>query len=220
MRENLTTEVGSILSVRTTASLTVWINRGLESIWLLVVFLTPLAYLDQTYAISEASIGYVEVPKIALLRTLVGLMVVLWLIKWSIHGRLPFTGLPSGLASLGVALHRLWGWLRERPTRWLFLAAWFFLGTTLLSTALSGSRHVSLWGEVPGQDGYPAYTVGRLRSTLRRNRNPFKDQGTVVATNGGGSSHRHVDCYLRNISALRPRLFGPDRTDRRRTIRG
>ena len=35
----------------------------------------------------------------------------------------------------------------------------FYLGTTLLSTAVSGSLSVSLWGEVPGQDGYPAYTV-------------------------------------------------------------
>ena len=39
------------------------------------------------------------------------------------------------------------------------LAVWFFLGTTLLSTALSGALSVSVWGEVPGQDGYPAYTI-------------------------------------------------------------
>ena len=35
----------------------------------------------------------------------------------------------------------------------------FYVGTTFLSTALSGSFHVSLWGEISGQDGYPAYTV-------------------------------------------------------------
>ena len=56
-------------------------------------------------------------------------------------------------------VRRLAGWVRERPSRWLFLAVWFFLGSTLLSTVLSGSPNVSLWGEVPGQDGYPAYTV-------------------------------------------------------------
>ena len=139
-----------------------WINRGLEGLWLLAVFLTPLVYLDQTYAISEASIGYVEVPKVALLRTLVALMAVLWLIEWGIRGRLPFDGLGR---ERGLHLHpgdwlaRLRGWLRDRPSRWLLLAAGFFLGTTLLSTILSGSRDVSLWGEVPGQDGYPAYTV-------------------------------------------------------------
>ena len=51
------------------------------------------------------------------------------------------------------------GWLRKKPTRWLYLAVWFFLGTTLLSTVLSASFEVSLWGEIPGQDGYSAYTL-------------------------------------------------------------
>ena len=158
----MTTVSNSTLSTGTAAMVSLWINRGLEALWLLTVFLTPLAFLDQTYAISEASIGYVEVPKIALLRTLAGLMAALWLIEWGIQGRLPFEGL---LGSPGQNFQprqwfpRLRGWLRDRPTRWLLLAVWFFLGTTLLSTALSGSRGVSLWGEVPGQDGYPAYTV-------------------------------------------------------------
>ena len=49
--------------------------------------------------------------------------------------------------------------MRGDPQRWVFLAVEFYLGTTLLSTALSGSFTVSLWGEVPGQDGYPAYTI-------------------------------------------------------------
>jgi tetratricopeptide (TPR) repeat protein/O-antigen ligase len=56
-------------------------------------------------------------------------------------------------------LVRLGGWLRARPTRWLVLAAAFFLGATLLSTLLSVSPKVSLWGEVPGQDSYSAYTT-------------------------------------------------------------
>ena len=152
----------STLSVSTTAKLSLWINRGLESLWLLAVFLIPLAFLNQDYAISEASIGYVEVPKIALLRTLVALMAVLWLIEWGIRGRSPFEGPLGGQSSWFRPREwftRLRDWLREQPTRWLLLAVWFFLCTTLLSTVLSGSFNVSLWGEVPGQDGYPAYTV-------------------------------------------------------------
>jgi len=46
---------------------------------LLTVFLVPLAFFDRDYARSETTIAYVEVPKVALLRTLVGLMAVLWL---------------------------------------------------------------------------------------------------------------------------------------------
>ena len=48
---------------------------------------------------------------------------------------------------------------RAQPGRWLALAVWFFFGTTLLSTVLSGSFNVSLWGEVPGQDGYAFYNI-------------------------------------------------------------
>ena len=40
-----------------------------------------------------------------------------------------------------------------------FPNVWFFMGSTILSTALSGAFSVSLWGEVPGQDGYAAYTM-------------------------------------------------------------
>ena len=158
----MTTRRQSIASPSTTAMLSLWINRGLELLWLLAAFLTPLAFLDPNTAISETSIAYLEVPKIALLRTLAALMAALWLIQWGIHGRLPFVALlggPGPRFQPGEWLPRVRGWLRDRPSRWLLLAAWFFLGTTLLSTVLSGSLEVSLWGEVPGQDGYPAYTV-------------------------------------------------------------
>jgi tetratricopeptide (TPR) repeat protein len=134
----------------------------MESLWLLATVLIPLAFLDRDFAASEAVISYVEVPKIALLRTLVGLMCILWLIEWGIRGRLHFGSFFGGLGPslrLKDRLRRLRAWLSERPTRWLFLAVWFFLGTTLLSTVLSGSFNVSMWGEVPGQDGYPSYTI-------------------------------------------------------------
>ena len=41
----------------------------------------------------------------------------------------------------------------------MLLAAVLFFASTFISTALSGSRINSLWGEIPGQDGYSAYTV-------------------------------------------------------------
>ena len=45
----------------------------------------PLAFFGQDYAKPETIIAYVEVPKVALLRILVGLMAVLWLIDWGLH---------------------------------------------------------------------------------------------------------------------------------------
>ena len=49
----------------------------MEILWLLTVFLVPLAFLDKQYVISEAEIANVEVPKVALLRLLAGLMALL-----------------------------------------------------------------------------------------------------------------------------------------------
>ena len=130
--------------------------------WLLTLFLVPLAYLSPTYVLSEAVIAYAEVPKIAVLRTLVGIMTILWLLEWGIEGRIPLIG-PEGFKSLRANprnwLPRLRGWLRERPGRWIFLMVWFYLGATLVSTIFSASFRVSMWGEVPGQDGFTAYTT-------------------------------------------------------------
>ena len=62
-----------------------WINRAIELLWLVAVLLLPLAFFGQDYAQSEAVIAYVEVPKVAVLRTLAGLMAALWLIDWGLH---------------------------------------------------------------------------------------------------------------------------------------
>ncbi|MCI0859827.1 MAG: hypothetical protein J4N81_13935 [Chloroflexi bacterium] len=146
----------------TPSPLSVWINRALESLWLLTVTLVPLAFFYPDYVFSEAVIAYVEVPKIAILRTLVGLMTVLWLIEWGMRERI-ITGARS--KGEGIRLQpRTWlakmnVWLRLRPARWLVLAVWFYLGSVVLSTLLSGSFNVSLWGEIPGQDGYATYTI-------------------------------------------------------------
>ena len=154
--------MSSTTSPISTTEAQAWLNRAIELLWLLTVFLVPLAFLDRDFAKSETIIAYVEVPKVALLRTLVGLMAVLWLIDWGLHGTLSVGSsfrhktlqfLPAKwLTSLRNAM-------LGHPHRWLFLAVGFYLGTTTLSTVLSGSLQTSLWGEVPGQDGYPAYTV-------------------------------------------------------------
>ncbi|MCH7622055.1 MAG: O-antigen ligase family protein [Chloroflexi bacterium] len=152
----------AITTSRTTATLVLWIGRGLEGLWLLLVFLVPLTFIDRDYAVSEAVISYLEVPKIALLRTLAGLMTTLWIIEWAIQGQLPDWSKFKGrwtVSRLSGGRTELSRWLRDRPTRWLVFAVWLFLGTTFLSTVLSGSFKTSVWGEIPGQDGYAAYTV-------------------------------------------------------------
>jgi hypothetical protein len=148
------------------ASFLPWNSRGLEGLWLLAVFLVPLMFLIQDYAISEAAIGYVEVPKVALLRTLAGLIALLWSLEWAIKGH-AFQGSRPSISFRPIseklrptkAVSIFNHWLRVHPTRWLLLAVGLFFGTTLLSTILSASVTISIWGEIPGQDGYSAYSM-------------------------------------------------------------
>ncbi len=152
----------TLIPVITAETLVPWINRGLEFLWLLTVVLVPLAFVERGDLISASAIAYLEVPKIALLRTLAGLMAILWLTQWAIQTRFSFghlTGLGSPLFEPRAWAGGLFRWLGDQPTRWLTLAVIFFLCTILISTLLSASFEVSLWGEVPGEDGYAAYTM-------------------------------------------------------------
>ena len=158
----MTTIGKATASAGTTDNLILWINRGLEALWLLTVILVPLAFLGRSYGEWSSIIGSYELPKITVLRTSAGLIAILWLLEWALQAGfhsgagpkwLPWgvqpTRWPRGLAE----------WLRAQPIRWLTLAVILFIGSTLLSTALSTSFGVSMWGDVPGQDSYSAYTV-------------------------------------------------------------
>lgn len=142
-----------------------WITRALESLWLLVVLLVPLVFLGRNYGEWSSVIGSFELPKIVLLRTLVALMAALWLVEWALQGRplsptvfKPFRVIAPGLyLTAGVKIVKLW--LHGEPARWVRLAVLLYLGSVVLSTVLSASFSVSMWGDVPGQDSYSAYTV-------------------------------------------------------------
>ena len=68
-------------------NLVLWISLTLEFLWLLTLVAVPLAFVDRESFLSELELAYVDVPKTVLLRTLVGLMAALWLIKWALQRR-------------------------------------------------------------------------------------------------------------------------------------
>ena len=135
-----------------------WIARALEFLWLLAIILVPLVFLGREFAAGSSSLVSFELPKIVILRLLVSLMICLWLFEWGLQSRYSGAG-PWYKSSPSVWIRGLRRWLLETPTRWLYLAAAVFTGATLLSTLLSASLEVSLWGEVPGQDSYSAHTT-------------------------------------------------------------
>ena len=131
-------------------------------LWLATVVLVPLAFLGRDHGEWSSIIGSFELPKLVILRTLVGLMAGLWAIEWGLQGWLSI-GVPFNRERQWARPRRWIGllrsWLRGNPVRWLKLAVVFFLASTLLSTFLSVSFSVSMWGDVPGQDSYSGHTV-------------------------------------------------------------
>lgn len=136
-----------------------WLQRGLELLWLLAIFLVPLAFLR----ISESPLplpSAMETAKIAIFRSLVGLMAVLWLVEWGLKGHLPFSsadGYQNNLLKRWLSSFK--GWLSEQFTRWIIVAVMFYLAVVLLGTLLSQSFGVSLWGRIPGTDNTATYTA-------------------------------------------------------------
>ena len=150
---------------------------ALEVVWLAAVVLVPLVF-----APPGSMLSITQLPKVALLRTAVGLMAMLWAVEWALAAGVGPRWPRPGLAPLRR-------WLAEEPTRWVILLAMVFLGANLLSTLFSASWRVSLWGKTPGGDGYALYTVlcyGLLflvvATHLKTRRQLWRLVGAVVAS--------------------------------------
>ncbi len=130
-----------------------YVEIGIEILWLISVALVPLIFVPPGYLLSEATNSYVEIPKTVALRTLVGLMTALWIVEWllkgGLHQQYSIKQLPS----------KVMNWLEAEPSRWIVVAAVFYITVAILATMLSVSFGRSLWGEVSGQFGYSAYTT-------------------------------------------------------------
>ncbi len=146
-------EASSKAAVASQPTSTLYLQRAMEFIWLLTAALIPLIFVDKAYFLSEAVNAYVEVPKTTALRTLAGMMTILWIVEWALKG-----GFSGGL-SIAHYSSRLKNWLEEQPTRWVVVAATIYVVVAIITTLLSQSVWISMWGEVSGQFGYSAYTT-------------------------------------------------------------
>ena len=135
-----------------------WILGAQEFLWLMMVAGVPLAFLSRSDVLDSPVIVFVEIPKIALLRTAAAAMAALWMAEWAIGAR-PDDSRVIGVRAGGRGRLRLESLLKLSPRAWIVAAVAVYFGVTLVATLLSASLEVSLWGEVPGQDGYPAYTM-------------------------------------------------------------
>lgn len=155
---------------------TMWASQVLEGLWLAVILLIPIVFAPPGVMIES-----IQIVKVTLFRTLVGLMAVVWVLEWTMR-RAPVR-LP-GLDNLG---RRLRSWLKEQPTHWVLLAAVVFFAMNLVSTLYSASVSISVWGKVPGMDGYGLYNTASylllffvIATRLRTQRQLWRLLGSIA----------------------------------------
>lgn len=129
----------------------VGIHRGMEALWLVAAIVVPLAI-----APTDWMQFYAQLPKVASLRIIAGLISILWLVEWLLtDGRIWGDHLRPRWQ--GWAAFRTW--IADRPTRLIILATSAFMAWYLISTALSASFWISVRGGSTVVDGFNLYTM-------------------------------------------------------------
>ena len=115
-----------------------------EAALIVAVVLVPLILVSP-----DTMSLWVQVPKVVLLRTVAGFLLVLGIVHiGSSHQPLDLGAVRAGL--------------RAYPAKWLMLGAFAVGATTVLSTLTSIAPRVSAWGQIPAADGYSLYNTVAL----------------------------------------------------------
>jgi O-antigen ligase len=125
------------------------LDKAIEGCWLGAAALVPLAIVPESWAI-----GFIEGPKIFVLRSITLLLVVLLSADWASRSgaTVGFTSVAQNRGGLASTATRL----RGQP---IAMAAAVVAMVTLVSAALSPVTSVSVWGVDPGRDSYGLFSV-------------------------------------------------------------
>jgi hypothetical protein len=125
-----------------------WEIRLMEMLWLLAVFLVAIVFLPPDSVISPF-----RIVKVTILRMLVGGISVVWLIYLC---RLSIASPGHELRSLPF---RVLCQIRSSHGKYVYLALGFYGSSIILATVSSWMVFVSLWGKIPGDEGYSLYSL-------------------------------------------------------------
>ncbi|MDA1257829.1 MAG: O-antigen ligase family protein [Chloroflexi bacterium] len=121
------------------------IDLAIEACWLAALALVPIAFSGR-----DVVVLFLQ-PKDFVLHLLALTILALWVIDWALGGYRP----EVDLGSL-TAIRR---WLGRNPRNWALAAAGGFGVVAAISTILSPTPAVSLWGRDFAQLGYELYSV-------------------------------------------------------------
>lgn len=122
-----------------------WVHGAQEFLWLLVVFGVPCVFLSRADVLSSPVIVFVEIPKIALLRTVAAAMAALWMAEWVLGGWAADTRSTHG-GNTWIWLKRLvtpMGLRNFSPRGSVVVAVGIFFAVVLITALLSASVGIS-----------------------------------------------------------------------------
>ena len=138
---------------------------AIEFCWLAMIVLVPIVFLnipDHPLELPKS----VDLPKIFLFRSLVFMMLVLWLLKYllvphSVSLLDQIRAILSLIKSKNM-IHRTGQYFSGDPFRLIILLAVLYFLAVTLSTIFSHSLRLSLWGYVPSADNYSFYNLSLI----------------------------------------------------------
>lgn len=149
-------------------------SRAIEASWLLAIGVIPILMVHEDWML-----GFIQVPKTSLLRTIALILIVLLSLKWAVAQQASasvqdsdHTGprpsrkrryrdvSVSGSATRDVTpVSRFSQWLTKGPSSWVYIGTILVVVATLVSTAFSPLPGVAFWGMEPGWDTYAAFNT-------------------------------------------------------------
>jgi O-antigen ligase len=128
------------------------LGKAIEACWLGTATLVPMAMVPESLAI-----GFIEGPKVFVLRSFALLLLVLLSVEWA---RQPLVASAAGtginVAKVQRSLGNTLSLLRRQP---IAMAAAAVTTVTILSTVLSPVTNVSVFGVDPGRDSYGLFSI-------------------------------------------------------------
>ena len=122
-------------------------RNAIEAGWLVAAALIPVAITHEDFML-----GFVQAPKVFVLRTTAFYLVVMLAFEWALNS-------PRTTNDGGALPGRLWGALLQHPARLVYFGASAVLAASLVSVAFAPVKSIAIWGIDPGWDTYGLFSL-------------------------------------------------------------
>ncbi len=122
----------------------------LELLWISAALLIPVICVSQYFLVSESDIAHSQLPKVALLRVIAAMMILVGIYQLK---NISIDLSPKKLANT------IGAYIKSSSASWMVVSVFVFSLSTIITTLCSSNIRVSLVGPIPGQDSYSTYNT-------------------------------------------------------------